>query len=69
MVGFRVLSLVAFACLLSSPTVTPTRTFPGAFILRLDFPILARMMLVGVWLGLHWVSFSFFDDYTQNSIQ
>ena len=28
-----------------------------------------RMMLVGIWLGLHWVLFSFFDHYIQTSDQ
>ena len=27
-----------------------------------------RMMLVGIWLGLHWVSFSFFDHHIQSSV-
>ena len=51
-----------FFCSSASPT------FPGAsmhfgstFLSRL------RMMLVGIWLGLHWASFSFFDHYIQSS--
>ena len=26
-------------------------------------------MLVGIWLGLYWVLFSFFDHYVQSSVQ
>ena len=51
-------------CLLSSST------FPGAsmhfgstFLSRL------RMMLVGIWLGLYWALFSFFDHYIQSSVR
>ena len=30
---------------------------------------LLRLMLVGVWLGLLWVLFYFFDNYIQSSVQ
>ena len=30
---------------------------------------LLRLMLVGVWLGLLWVLFYFFDHYIQSSVQ
>ena len=30
---------------------------------------LVRLMLVGVWLGLLWVLFYFFDHYIQSSVQ
>ena len=29
--------------------------------------LVLRLMLVGIWLGLHWVLFYFFDHYIQNS--
>ena len=28
-----------------------------------------RMMRVGIWLGLYWVLFSFFDRYVQSSVR
>ena len=28
---------------------------------------IVRLMLVGIWLGLYWVFFSFFDHYIQSS--
>ena len=31
--------------------------------------LLVRLMLVGIWLGLHWVLFYFFDHYIQSSVQ
>ena len=49
-------------CLLSSPTFTgASMHFGSTFLSRL------RMMLVGIWLGLYWVLFSFFDHYIKSS--
>ena len=32
------------------------------------YALVLRLMLVGIWLGLHWVLFYFFDDYIQSSV-
>ena len=60
-VGFHELSLVVFVCLLSSPTfLGASMHFGSTFLSRL------RLMLVGIWLGLYWVLFSFFDHYIKS---
>ena len=33
------------------------------------FLLWLRLMLVGIWFGLYWVLFSFFDHYIQSSVQ
>ena len=44
--------------LLSSPTFLGASTHFGS-----TFLLWLRMMLVGIWFGLYWVLFSFFDHY------
>ena len=56
--GFHELSLVVFVCSISSPS------FPGVSKhFGLTFLSWLRLMLVGIWLGLYWVLFSYFDHY------
>ena len=57
-VGFLELSLVVFVSLFT----VQSHLFGASM-------HLLRLMLVGVWLGLLWVSFHFFDHYIQSSVQ
>ena len=55
-VGFLELSLVVIVCSLFTSSTFLEHLY-----------VLLRLMLVGVWLGLLWVLFYFFDHYIQSS--
>ena len=54
-------SLSRSFCLLSSPTFLGASTHFGS-----TFLLWLCMMLLGIWLRLYWVLFSFFDHYIKS---
>ena len=66
------LPAISSCCSLPAVQFSPklsSSTFPGASThFGSTFLSWLRIMLVGIWLGLHWVLFSFFDRYTQSSV-
>ena len=61
--GFMSSALSRSFCLLSSPTF-----LVACVLVRHSCYMWLRLMLVGVWFGLCWASFSFFDHYIQSSV-
>ena len=48
-------------------TFRPTTFSSVQFSSVQPYALVLRLMLVGIWLGLHWVLFYFFDHYIQSS--